>query len=841
MELFKLFGTIAIDCAEAEKGIEKTSAEARGIGKSFTESQAVAGKSLSQIASENGKTVNQIRSEVAKAAAEYRKQGMNASDAMRKAYEDIGYSAKSTHEAINKEVDGTEKGYKTLGEKIGGALGKVGNAAVKVGKTVAVGMAAAGAAMAGLTIKAMNLSGELEQNMGGSEAVFAEYAGKMQDTAKTAFENMGLSVSDFLGTANKMGALFQGAGFSIEESADLAANAMQRAADVASIMGIDTSAAMEAIAGAAKGNFTMMDNLGVAMNDTAIEAYALSRGIEKSTTEMTQQEKIGLAMEMFLEKTAYATGNYAKENETLAGSLGTAKAALVNFLDGSGDVEGLASAFSNASKVIVDNLKTLAPRLVVGITDLLNHVVPLLPGLLQELLPAVVDGAVSLIEGLVSALPGLVDMLLNSALPQLLSAAVAIVKTLVTALPDLVKLICEALPTLTPMLVSSLVSLIVILCENFSQIIQPILDSLPAIVITTTEVLMENLPVLVAGIGALIVGVAQALPQLLNAVWVAIKGALASVASHLGEWLSPAWQAISEWFSNLWQGVVGVFENIKNSISTALQFIGSIFSAAFQIITLPFQFIWENCKEYVFAAFEWIKNAINSAISFIKNIVTTGFNFVKEKIITPITNAKDTVVEAFNVLRGKVATTVSNIKETVTNTFNRIKEAMQKPIEKARDVIKGIVEKIKGFFDFEFKIPGIKLPHFSISPAGWKVGDLLEGSIPKLSIEWYAKAMAKPLLMTKPTIFGFDPTSGSFMGGGEKGSEVVSGTNTLMGMISEAVERKTADHTDRIVSVLMALLEAVVGGNQEMVGVLTSGQTFKVGEREFARLVREYA
>ena len=37
----------------------------------------------------------------------------------------------------------------------------------------------------------------------------------------------------------------------------------QRAADMASVMGIDMSSAMEAVTGAAKGNYTMMDNLGV--------------------------------------------------------------------------------------------------------------------------------------------------------------------------------------------------------------------------------------------------------------------------------------------------------------------------------------------------------------------------------------------------------------------------------------------------------------------------------------------------------------------------------------------------------------------------------------------------
>ena len=89
-----------------------------------------------------------------------------------------------------------------------------------------------------------------------------------------------------------------------------------------------------------------MDNLGVAMNDTTLQAYALSKGIDKSTQDMTNQEKIGLAMEMFMEKTAYAAGNYAKENETLAGSLGIAKVALSNFLSGAGTVEDVVSSFS---------------------------------------------------------------------------------------------------------------------------------------------------------------------------------------------------------------------------------------------------------------------------------------------------------------------------------------------------------------------------------------------------------------------------------------------------------------------------------------------------------------
>ena len=79
------------------------------------------------------------------------------------------------------------------------------------------------------------------------------------------------------------------------------------------------------------------------------------------------------------------------------------------------------------------------------------------------------------------------------------------------------------------------------------------------------------------------------------------------------------------------------------------------------------------------------------------------------------------------------------------------------------------------------------------------------------------------------------------MGGGEAGSEVVSGTGTLMKMIGTAVESKTSEQTERIIAVLTAVLDAIVNGNQDLLKALLSGQTIVLNNREFARAVREYA
>ena len=124
-------------------------------------------------------------------------------------------------------------------------------------KTIATSVGVASTAIAGLIGKAVTMAGDLEQQIGGTEAVFGKFAGTVQDKAAKAFDQMGLSANDFMATANKMGALMQGSGLSIEDSMDLSTQAMQRAADVASIMGIDVQMAMDSVAGAAKGNFTI--------------------------------------------------------------------------------------------------------------------------------------------------------------------------------------------------------------------------------------------------------------------------------------------------------------------------------------------------------------------------------------------------------------------------------------------------------------------------------------------------------------------------------------------------------------------------------------------------------
>lgn len=304
-------------------------------------------------------------------------------------------------------LDDMEERTRSYGDSATGVFKKVAQAASALG----IGKIISDSIMSG---------GELEQNLGGVEVVFRQHAESMKNTAKTAFKDMGLSESGYLAAANKMGALLKGSGFDIASAADMSQQVMQRASDVASIMGIDVSSAMEAVTGAAKGNFTMMDNLGVAVNDTTLQIYAQEKGLGKLET---TQQKVSAAMQMFLEKTEYAAGNYARENDTFSGSLTTFRAELQN-LSAELGTQLLPTATSLLS-MARSGLEAVSP-LVITLGEGVNRVATFLTGLSPtaktmltiSLLSAVAIPAVTKAQLLYNAANAKWNSLLNILIPK---------------------------------------------------------------------------------------------------------------------------------------------------------------------------------------------------------------------------------------------------------------------------------------------------------------------------------------------------------------------------------------------------------------------------------------
>ena len=509
------------------------------------------------------------------------------------------------------------------------------------------------------------MAGDLQQQLGGSEAVFEKFAETVKEKGAEAYKLMGLSQNDYLQTANKMGSLMQGAGLDVEKSMTLSTEAMQRASDVASVMGIDVNSAMESIAGAAKGNFTMMDNLGVAMNATTIETYALSKGIKTAYADMENSQKVELAMQMFLEKTAKYAGNYAKENETFAGSFTTLKASIQNFMSGAGGIEDVADALINFSGILVNSIGTMAPKIVEGIINLIETLIPQIPVLLNTLLPSVLQGAIGLINGLVAIFPELIKLIQNN-LPTIVQGGILIIRTLITAiidmLPDILKMgitlllelikgITDTLPELIPTMIKVIMDMVNILLDNIDVIIEAGIQLLVALI----EGIMNALPELVSRLPEIIIKITSTLinlsPQLLSAALRIIMALAEGLVKYIPEMISRIPQIIKSivealkqglsdfvnigvnLIKGLWQGISDTKTWLINKVKSIGKSITSAIKSVFGIHSPSKEFAWIGKMNMIGLeeGMEDMKPEIDGTIDKILNLNydTSGLDFLK--------------------------------------------------------------------------------------------------------------------------------------------------------------------------------------------------------------------
>jgi len=148
------------------------------------------------------------------------------------------------------------------------------------------------------------------------------------------------------------------------------------------------------------------------------------------------------------------------------------------------------------------------------------------------------------------------------------------------------------------------------------------------------------------------------------------------------------------------------------------------------------------------------------------------------------------IYKNWDTIKEKAGELVDKVKEK----WNNLKEATTKKFSEIKDSIKSAIDKIKSFFsNLKLELPKIKLPHFKLSGTL----SLNPPSIPKVSVEWYRKAMNNGMILNNPTIFGMK--DGHLLGAGEAGSETVVGTSSLMKMIQAATENaKPTVHIDNL-------------------------------------------
>ena len=582
-------------------------------------------------------------------------------------------------------------------DKLSGSLSAVGTASMKLGAGMTAGLTTPVVGAIGGIVKSF---ADLEQNLGGTEVVFGNFAKTVQNNAQTAYKNMGLSASDYMATANKMASLFQGSGISQQKSLDLTSQAMQRAADVASVMGIDTSMAMESIAGAAKGNFTMMDNLGVAMNATTLEAYALEKGLNFKWETASNAEKAELAMQMFMDRTKQFDGNFLKESEkTVSGSLSAMKSAFQNFVAGLGNPEA-------DIKQLMANLKTTIENFAKNVKTVIGTIwdnLPLAPwqkwlGLIAVSAgPALIaiGGVISVISklvGTISFIAGAVSKvsawfaLLNSggsALSVTFAKIVGVVSSL--GAPFLVVIA----------VIASLIAILVGVYNTSEEFRNKVNSAFEAVRSTVTSAIQEVVSFVMELFGTLISWWNEnhaLFEQTATTVWNAIKTVVETVTNFLAPFIEATWNNIVSVVSVAW-------DILKVVIETALNIILGIIKVVMQLINGDWSGAWETIKETVGKVWDGIKKIIDIAINSVWNVIQTGWEGIKNIVSTTLEFIKSLVQSGWNRVLSIITSIGSFIISAVKTAFNNAVASARNFISNAynvgRNLIMGFVNGVK--------------------------------------------------------------------------------------------------------------------------------------------------
>ena len=484
--------------------------------------------------------------------------------------------------------------------------------AAKIG-TAAVTAAATGIGV--LTKGAIENYAEYEQLVGGVETLFKNSADTVQQYAANAYKTAGLSANEYMNTVTSFSAsLLQSLGGDTQAAADYADMAITDMSDNANKMGTDMAMIQNAYQGFAKQNYTMLDNLKLGYGGTKTEMERLladATAISGIKYDISSYADVVEAIHVIQEEMGIA-GTTAKEaNETISGSLASAKSAWENLLTGVAD--------DNADfGQLVDNF-------VESVGVAANNIIPRIDTALQ--------GAGKLVEELVPVLMDKIPVLINSTLPSLIQSGLNIVLALVQG-------ITQNLPSLVTMGVEMLLMVIDGLIEAIPQLI----DALPEVITAIVVTLGDNAPKIMQSgvklITALIDGLVRSIPTILNNLPQIIKAIVNGLASGVGamadvgiQLVRGLWEGIKSMASWIGDKVSGFFGGIVDNVK---EFLG-IHSPS-RVFAGIGKFMAEGLGEGWDEKFDLIRKSIEGQLNFdaVANVTALGSNSPRGGI-SPVT------------------------------------------------------------------------------------------------------------------------------------------------------------------------------------------------------------
>ena len=253
------------------------------------------------------------------------------------------------------DTSGVQKGVSAIKQSFNG----LGSAVKKIG--LLIGGAFAVGKLAQFGKECVELGSDLAEVQNVVDVTFTTMSDKVNEFAKNAMTSAGLSETMAKRYVGTFGAMSKSFGFSEAQAYDMSTALTQLTGDVASFYNISQDLAYIKLKSVFTGETETLKDLGVVMTQSALDQYALANGYGKTTSEMTEQEKVALRLAFVQKQLSAASGDFIRTSDSWANQVRVMQLQLQSLKATVG--QGLINIFTPVLKVInvlLGKLATLA-------------------------------------------------------------------------------------------------------------------------------------------------------------------------------------------------------------------------------------------------------------------------------------------------------------------------------------------------------------------------------------------------------------------------------------------------------------------------------------------------
>lgn len=277
-----------------------------------------------------------------------------------------------------------------------------------------------------------------------------------------------------------------------------------------------------------------------------------------------------------------------------------------------------------------------------------------------------------------------------------------------------------------------------------------IYPQLEALAQSSVAVIKNVLP----AIGNIITGI----PKMVIDHWPDIKASISSTVGKASDFMKTKWPAFRD----------AVLNFLVKAGATIIKNIPMIIGKVRQLITKLVAWLPQNSGKIWNAAKKLVLIIIKNLPNILKSLFKLAVTLVKSGVKLAWSAAKG----VFKIVLSGVGTFAKDVISKLKSGLSKVADTMTKPFRNAWEKIKGVIDKVKGFFPLEIgKIfSNLKIPHINVKGGSPPFGIGGFGEAPKISVDWYKKAENQPYMFNRATLFG----------AGERNDEILYGRKQLL-------------------------------------------------------------